>query len=296
MFRGPRRAVAFLALWLVLPAPAGAEDTKELKPIAAARGNDHSASIGSFLLTPDGVVIRSPEELVALTSKSKSAKDPAVQKAMEAELAKLLKVDAVDWNKQMVLGVIGEKIDSLTTDGKVLRVTFVPYKEPGGRAVPPTPKLLVLIERVEGDVKFVKKRVRADDPKELKPIATAKDNERRPRIGSFELNTQGVVIRSAEELVALTSKSKSAKDAAVQKEMEAELAKLLKVDAVDWNKQIVLGVIGEEFDSLTTDGKVLTATFVPFKDPAPARSVPRTPKVLVLIERFEGEVKFVKKK
>jgi hypothetical protein len=137
----------------------------------------------------------------------------------------------------------------------------------------------------------------AEDAKELKPIATAKDlYSRSASIGSFQLKREGVVIRSAEELVALTGKAKSAKDPAVQKEMEAELAKLLKVDAIDWNKQIVLGVIGEGFDSLNTDGKVLTATFVPFKEPAPARSIPRTPKVLVLIERFGGDVKFVMKK
>ena len=53
----------------------------------------------------------------------------------------------------------------------------------------------------------------------------------------------------AEELVGVTSKAKSAKDPDVQKEMEAELAKLLKVDAIDWNKQIVLGVISMAFGS-----------------------------------------------
>ena len=58
---------------------------------------------------------------------------------------------------------------------------------------------------------------------------------------------------------------------------------------------MVLGVIGEGFESLTTDGKVLTATFVPFKEPGP-RGIPATPKVLVLVARFEGEVTFVRKK
>jgi hypothetical protein len=77
--------------------------------------------------------------------------------------------------------------------------------------------------------------------------------------------------------------------------MEAELAKLLKVEAVDWNEQTVLGVIGEGFEALRIEGKVLTATFVPFKEPS-GRALPRTPKVLVLLERFDGEVKFVKKK
>jgi hypothetical protein len=158
MLRGPCLCVAFfVAAWSVLPA-ALADDAKELKPIATAKDNSRSASIGPFLLKTDGVVIRTAEELVALTTKAKSAKDEAVQKEMEAELAKLLKVETIDWNKQMVLGVIGEGFESLTTDGKVLTATFVPFKEPGGRAAPPAPKVLVLVARFEGEVKFVKKK------------------------------------------------------------------------------------------------------------------------------------------
>src|SRR5438445_8120940 len=98
MSRGPRLPVAFvMAACSVLPA-ALADDTKELKPVATARDNSRSASIGPFLLKREGVVIRGPEELVALTDKAKSAKDPAVQQEMEAELAKLLKVDRIDWS------------------------------------------------------------------------------------------------------------------------------------------------------------------------------------------------------
>jgi hypothetical protein len=156
--RGPQFCITFLAVWLILPTMARAEDTKELKPTATAKDKSRSASIGSFQLKTDGVVVRSAEELVGLTSKAKSAKDPAVQKEMEAELAKLLKVDAIDWKKQMVLGVIGEEFDSLKTDGKVLTATFVPFKEPPVRSIPATPKILVLIDRVEGEVKFVKKK------------------------------------------------------------------------------------------------------------------------------------------
>jgi hypothetical protein len=58
---------------------------------------------------------------------------------------------------------------------------------------------------------------------------------------------------------------------------------------------MVLGVIGTDFDSLKSDGKVLTATFIPFNEPL-TRAIPRTPKTLVLIERCAGEVKFVPKK
>jgi hypothetical protein len=159
MLRGQQLSVAFLAAtWLILPATALAEDTKELKPIATAKDNSRSARIGSFRLTTDGVVVRSAEDLVALTGKAKSAKDPEVQKEMEAELVKLLKVEAIDWKKQTVLGVIGEGFDSLNTDGKTLTATFVPFKEPPARSIPATPKILVLIDRPEGEVKFVQKK------------------------------------------------------------------------------------------------------------------------------------------
>jgi len=136
--------------------------------------------------------------------------------------------------------------------------------------------------------------VPGQDAKELKPIATAKSDSRDGRLEPFEVKRHGVVIRSAEELAGLTSKAKSATDAAVQKEMEAELAKLLKVESIDWKKQMVIAVISERFESLTTDGKTLTATYIPYKEPV-ALAVPPTPKVMVLIDRFEGEVKFVQK-
>jgi hypothetical protein len=163
MFHRLQLSIAGLVVaWLMLPPPAGAEDTKELKPIATIKANSSGASIGSFELDTTGVVVHSAEELVARTSKAKSSKDPAVQNEMETELAKILKVKAIDWNKQMVLGMITEGFDSLKTDGKILTATFVPYKEDpraaATRAGPAPPKVLVLIERFEGDVKFVKKK------------------------------------------------------------------------------------------------------------------------------------------
>jgi hypothetical protein len=153
-------SIAFLAVaWFVLPALSRAEDTKELKPIATAKEHSFSNRIGSFQLASEGVVIRTAEELVALTDKVKSAKDPVVQKEMETDLAKLFKVETIDWNKHMVLGVLSEQFESLTTDGKVLKAEFVPYKNPNRpRELPQPHKLLVLIERVEGEVKFVKKK------------------------------------------------------------------------------------------------------------------------------------------
>src|SRR5262245_13407804 len=157
MSRGPQLSVAFLAVCLVLPAAALADDAKDVKPIATAKGDSRDGRLGPFEIKRHGVAIRSAEELVALTSKAKSATDQAVQKEMEAELAKLLKVESIDWKKQMVVAVISGRFESLTTDGTALTATFVPYKEPLALVVPPTSKVMVLVERFEGEVKFVQK-------------------------------------------------------------------------------------------------------------------------------------------
>jgi hypothetical protein len=146
----------------VLPAPLRADDAKELKIIASARDSPRAAAIGPVQLKDyGGVVIRSAEELVASSSKAKSAKDPAVQKEVEAELAELLAVDAIDWSKQMVLAVRGEPgtkadrvhFDALKIEGKVLTVAWKVKQRPP-HAGPGTPIALILVERFDGDVKF----------------------------------------------------------------------------------------------------------------------------------------------
>ena len=159
MFRGLQRSFTCLVAGLmILPATARAQDTKDVKAIATAKDSSRNGSFGPFYLKREGAVIRNAEELVASSVRAKFAKDPEVQKAMEAELAKILKVDAIDWSKQMVLGVIGEGFDPVTIDGKVLTATFVPFEERPMRAIPPIPKTLLLVERFEGEVKFVAKK------------------------------------------------------------------------------------------------------------------------------------------
>ena len=163
MSRGLLLSVASLvAACAVLPAPLRAEDATELKIIAGAYDSPRAATIGPVHLNDyGGVVIRSGEELVALSSKAKSAKDPAIQKEMEAELAGLLEVDAIDWSKQMVLVVRGEPgtkadrvhFESLTVEGKVLKVAWKVKQRPP-HAGPGTPIALILIDRFDGEVKF----------------------------------------------------------------------------------------------------------------------------------------------
>jgi hypothetical protein len=140
----------------------------------------------------------------------------------------------------------------------------------------------------------------AEDARELKIVASAQDSPRETNIGPVQLNDYGgVVIRSAEELVTHSNKPASAKDSAVQKEMNAELAKLLQVDAIDWSKQMVLAVRGQpgtkadriHFDELKVEGQVLTVVWKVKQRPPHAG--PGTPIALILVERFDGKVKFV---
>src|SRR5262249_1930181 len=122
-----------------------------------------------------------------------------------------------------------------------------------------------------------------------------------PYLVRLKKQDRGVVIRSAEELVAHSGKPDSAKDAAVQKALEAELAKFLNVESIDWKKQMVLAVQGHpsngesgsiKFELPKIEGKVLvvfwkqehSVTRAPYQGP---------PMGFALVERFEGEVNFI---
>jgi hypothetical protein len=163
MSRGLQHFAACLVVaFVVLLVPLRAEDARKLTIIASAQDSSRAASIGPVHLDePGSVVIRSAEELVAVSSKAKSARDPKVQKEMEAELARLLEVDAIDWSKQMALAVRGEPgtkadrvhFDSLRVEGKVLTVAWKVKQRPP-HAGPGTPIALILVERFDGEVKF----------------------------------------------------------------------------------------------------------------------------------------------
>jgi len=164
MSRSPLLSVACLgAAWAALvPLSLPAEEAKELKILASAG----EANPGLVRLKKDdsGVVIRSAQELVAHSEKPDSAKDHAVGKAAEAELAKRLKVESIDWSKHMVLAVQGHptrgefgliKLDPPKIEGKTLLVTWkqenrvyrAPYQGP--------PTGFILVERFDGEANFL---------------------------------------------------------------------------------------------------------------------------------------------
>src|SRR5262245_35475010 len=116
---------------VMVPITFAVQDAKELKLIAST--TDAEPGLVRLKQIDSGVVIRSAQELVAHSAKPESAKDAAVQKAMEADLAKRLKVDSIDWSKHMVLVVQGHptkgeygtiKIEAPKIQGKMLVVTW----------------------------------------------------------------------------------------------------------------------------------------------------------------------------
>ncbi len=106
-----------------------------------------------------------------------------------------------------------------------------------------------------------------------------------------------LVIHSAKDLAA-NAAPKKAKDPAFQKEVEAQLAKLLKVDAIDWDKQMVVAIWGGAarvhhqeiaFHSFTVKGNALTVTWNETGSWLPGCTRARG---VALVERFNGPVLF----
>jgi sulfatase modifying factor 1 len=141
--------------------------------------------------------------------------------------------------------------------------------------------------------------LRAEEAKQLKIIADASDS--RPLLVRLKKDDSGVVIRSAQELVAHLHKPDSAKNPAVQKATESELGKRLKVDGIDWSKQMILAVQGRrtygeygtvKFDSPIIDGKGLLVSWKQ-ENRTYRGNYQGPPTGFALVERFEGEVNFL---
>jgi hypothetical protein len=159
MPRSLQLAVACLAAaWAVLPAPLGAEEAKDLKP-----GARIVMAPGPLAYKPRlRLVIRSAEEFVAHSSRPRKSRDRAVQQEMSAALAKLFKVDAIDWDRQMVVAIMtgGGRGDagnlafvSFLVRGQSLTVHYTGPAFPGHTCASNTG--LALIPRLDGKVQFV---------------------------------------------------------------------------------------------------------------------------------------------
>src|SRR5262245_13803776 len=163
MARGLLLSVTCLvAAWAaMLPRTLPAEEPTAPKIIASA--SDPGPVVVRLKKDDSSVVIRSAEELVARSNKPDSAKDSAVQKATEAELVKRLKVESIDWSKQMLLAVQGHpsrgemgviKFDPPVIEGKILLVSWKQENHVTRAAYQGPPTGFALLERYEGEVNF----------------------------------------------------------------------------------------------------------------------------------------------
>jgi hypothetical protein len=152
-------AIACLvAVCAIVPAPVSAEDVKDLKP-----GAKIVMAHGPLAYKPRlHLVIRSAEELVANSSKPLKSKDRDAQQEMSSALAKLFKVDAINWDKQMVVGIMtgGGRGDaghlafvSFLLQGKSLTVHYTGPAFPAHNCA--SNSGLALLPRIDGEVKFV---------------------------------------------------------------------------------------------------------------------------------------------
>lgn len=284
---------------------------------------------------PDGprdgqqFVIRTAKELAARPPFSDlDARPEVVEKHATAALAKALKVDTIDWDKQMLVVVTGGvkptggyrvEIVSVSEMNKALVVQWQLHTPKGAATQAFThPALVALVERYAGD-KIVFQEGRVEKPK-IRPVPPPKpsdlpanaapQNEEKAKDGKdVKILAQasariGVartaghqVVRSAEELVKAMGGKTDADKAT------AQVAKLLKVDHIDWKKHMVIVVSGDmqrtggysvQVNHVKLSDKTLT---VEWKLNTPKAGQPVTqaityPAATILVERFEGTVRF----
>ena len=274
-------------------------------------------------------VFRSAAELITTPPFSNLDALPAVVEKMASDaLAKALKVDAIDWSKQMLIvatagtqssGGFKVEILSVKENDKNLLVTWK-VTPPDGFATNAFthPGVVVLVDQNAKPAQFIepgkvppKKGPAIDespanpaDPSES-PARSADQSDEKPvpegpkiiARTSARLATTSLVIRSAEELAKLRGGKEEPDQAS------AEVAKMLKVEGIDWKKQMLITVSGGvqrtggysvEVKGLSVKDKNLIVNWK-LNTPAPGSIVTQAfthPSATILVDRFEGEVRF----
>jgi hypothetical protein len=328
-----------MVLTVLTGLPAVTPAQGEEKPAAGkalkifARGYwQHGAATPENRQKGEQTIIRTADELIARPPWNKLDANAEVLKKQATEaVAKALKVDGIDWDKQMlVVTTAGVKptggwkveIQSVAAGDKTLTVRWS-VTPPAGFATQALthPGQVALVERAEGTPKFEMmpgKGPRLKLPErprlkefELPPVPKAPpiyecgekaDKELKifaqapGRLGAVRVG--GMVIRGGQELVRQIAGAGRNVDAAT-----ALAAKMLKVEKIDWDKQMIVIVSGGtqrtggykvevaglkvKDDTLTVHWKLIGP-----KPGQPVTQAPTNPAVTILVERFDGEVRF----
>jgi hypothetical protein len=147
----------------VAPLPAWAVDPEDQTPKVIATANWPSNQLGRRLGYSRG---KKAAATLYAGLDFKKADDPAFQKEADAKLAKLFKVNALDWSKQMVIlaeagrcktGGYTVEVTSLEVKDKNLIVKWKLNEPKPGSDVPKEasyPAIVLLVDRFDGDVIF----------------------------------------------------------------------------------------------------------------------------------------------
>ena len=138
----------------------------------------------------------------------------------------------------------------------------------------------------------------------LRPYINPADEPADPLVIKEWHEVYPLVIRSVEELVTISSKGREAKelaadkkDGALQEEVEQLLLTSLKLQAIDWEKQMVVAVLGKrawrappkwKFLSLKTDGDKLIVEISSDRGEFGCG----VPWAVAVVDRFDGEIEF----
>ncbi len=219
---------------------------------------------------------------------------------------------------------VGGKKDILDAYvGKTVKLTgkAVSMELEGAKINEIWPATIELVKDKDGDKKPEPKKDDKDPPKALPKLEEDRKPEPTPDAAKGEEATdvkilsrglwrpatksndpQQIVIRSGEELAKAAGLDKPDGEDAQKKAAET-VAKALKVDDIDWKKQMVIVVTGGvkrtggysvEITKIETADKVMT---VHWKLNSPKRDAPVTqtithPALTVIVDRFEGKVVF----
>lgn len=298
----------------------GADKAGDKKPAILARGYwPHGSSNPDMPEKATQFVFRSAADLIMVAPYNRlDAIPPVVEKMASAEMAKILKVPAIDWKTQMLIVVTGGTqntggfrigVSELRAVGEKLVVDWF-LQPPTGAATDAFthPAEVILTNRFEGKVEFQmvdpKKKLKFElkRPIERLPIEGAGADKADLKVhaqskGNYGVSGKGsTVIRNAEDLARL----RGAKDPDQASDI---LAKQLKVPAIDWKTQMVVVVSGGvqrsggfsvDLVGLTKKEKDLTVRWK-LNRPKPGSPVTLAlthPTLLLLMDRFEGEIHF----
>jgi len=240
----------------------------------------------------------------------------------EAAVARALGVASVDFAKRMIVAVgdgtqplVGVSGGGSPSAPLRVEITGVGPAEEGslvvhwrrarrGEEILTAPLALALLDRTDGDVTFARTPDDAAPPPEdgrVKVLARAL----LPDGWSAESESRGWVERDYALLIDPRLNAPEPVLERMRQQAAARYARALKVEAIDFDRRMVIGVSGGvqgsggyrvEVTRAEADGpgKVLTVSWTLHAPKGPATAALTHPAEVILIDRFDGEVRFVR--